>query len=704
MRFRFALVGLSCLVVRAVWAEPAHTVRVAGIEQFAKGDPVSTSIDDQGLLRRGYFTEDHPWTPPGPVSALRAAGSGLWIGTAGAGLFFAAKSEKPERIHDADRLVVGALAATARGAVFATNPDGKLYSVQGRVTRTLRRPEARYIWDLLPREDGLWMATGAPGSLHFLSGRKLEKVFAPEETHLRVLASHPKGGVVAGGGEKGIVYHVPSVGGRARVLYDSKYTECTALAVDPRTHTIYAAFVSDARGHAAPPTRSVGPIDGESATVKGFSFKGSELVQIDVNGHVQRLWRSRAEGIVAAHFDKTARRLFFSTATASPRKARLYQVDPGPAPKISVMARVDAVWLANLVGGAKGTLRAAASAPTRLVTLRPEPRRPAIYLSAETDMGDTASVGRVWFDAIRGKNAGVRVSVRTGQTEDADETWSRWSRPASASAGQNVSVPAGRYIQFRAELTGDAVIRALYASAQRPNRPPLVSAVFPLVPGTYISALPKEAEREQSATLSDSVLKKLTAPRKAKSEHRIRHGRRDGAFTVAWKAADPNGDELAYQVFVRREEPRRVGAWIELARDHALRFFSFDATKFIDGRYVARVVASDAPSNPPGAALEAEQTSLSFVLDQSPPTLGPIRVTPAGKSFEVSLQAEDAWSPLVEARASLGHGPWMPMLARDGAIDAPQEVLVLRPPAGSERLIRVEVWDAAGNVARAERR
>ena len=89
-----------------------------------------------------------------------------------------------------------------------------------------------------------------------------------------------------------------------------------------------------------------------------------------------------------------------------------------------------------------------------------------------------------------------------------------------------------------------------------------------------------------------------------------------GLRTVQWRASDPNGDALRYEVHVRRVDE---GAWIKVGDDLESTSFSWDTGALPDGRYRLRVTASDAAGNPPGEERTTEAFSEPFTVDNTSP-------------------------------------------------------------------------------------
>src|SRR5436305_4311219 len=128
-----------------------------------------------------------------------------------------------------------------------------------------------------------------------------------------------------------------------------------------------------------------------------------------------------------------------------------------------------------------------------------------------------------------------------------------------------------------------------------------------------------------------------------------------GYRTVLWTAHDDNEDELQYAVYFRGENEKE---WKLLKDKLDQRFYSFDTTALADGAYYLKIVAADAPSNPPVAALTTERESERFEVDNTPPVtriFGVIsdRAMPNGKTDTVQFAAQDTTSGIDHAQYSV---------------------------------------------------
>ena len=99
----------------------------------------------------------------------------------------------------------------------------------------------------------------------------------------------------------------------------------------------------------------------------------------------------------------------------------------------------------------------------------------------------------------------------------------------------------------------------------------------------------------------------------------------------------------------------------------------WDTTSVADGRYVVRVVASDAPSNAADRALTGERDSEPIVVDNTPPVITTeiVRARAARRGSSCACATRRArfrsWS------ISLAGGPWQLVYPADGLADSPEE-------------------------------
>ncbi|HXH28906.1 MAG TPA: hypothetical protein VNL37_07665, partial [Candidatus Polarisedimenticolia bacterium] len=176
-----------------------------------------------------------------------------------------------------------------------------------------------------------------------------------------------------------------------------------------------------------------------------------------------------------------------------------------------------------------------------------------------------------------------------------------------------------------------------------------------------------------------------------------RRGFEPGARSVTWEAADPNDDDLEYDVYYRAVD-ETVWKRIRTAIDE--NFATLDSTAMPDGTYLFRIVASDAPSNARGEALTTEALSPLFDVDNTPPRVEEIRAKPEAGGLRLTLTVRDTFSIIGETDYAVDAGDWTPIAPTDRINDARVErydVLIPAPGRGEHSIV-VRSSDAAGNV------
>jgi hypothetical protein len=202
------------------------------------------------------------------------------------------------------------------------------------------------------------------------------------------------------------------------------------------------------------------------------------------------------------------------------------------------------------------------------------------------------------------------------------------------------------------------------------------------------SPLPADARPSSGAAARASV-----APATAYSRKMYQRG----IQTFSWKADDPNGDTLSYEVHYRRVGDTRFRLLSKGVTEPVL---AWDTSTVPNGRYVIRVTGTDAPSNPESLALTGERESAPFDVDNTPPT---VSVSLAGGSpARVQVTVRDDSSQVRRAEYSIDGGRWQEVHPRDGINDALEETyeIPLRDLSGpSPHIVVVRASDLLGNLS-----
>lgn len=171
-----------------------------------------------------------------------------------------------------------------------------------------------------------------------------------------------------------------------------------------------------------------------------------------------------------------------------------------------------------------------------------------------------------------------------------------------------------------------------------------------------------------------------------------------GARSFQWQAEDKNGDTIEYSIYYRGLNDQTFRLLKDKLRDT---FYTIDGAALADGRYVIKVIASDAPDNPASQKLTGERLSEPVDIDNTPPV---VKVTGQPQfvrdSVRVVFSVDDATGKLKRADASMDGGAWSPVFPDDGIADGGHEVYTVEFPLSSagEHAISLRVFDSSGNV------
>jgi hypothetical protein len=736
----FTLAVFAALVAALARAGGPVVWELNSREDLLKGEARGVSVTDTGALMLAprfaqlFDTEQaYVWS-----TAADAAGN-VYLGTGHDGRVFRVTADgKGVLLYDAAELDVTALAVGRDGALYAgTSPDGKVYRIAPGSAAPAQAavffdPPDKYIWSLAVMADGaLAVGTGDAGKIYRVraSGAKAEESLLVDinETHVMSLAVDRQGDLVAGTDPGGLVIRV-NAQGKAFALFDAPLREIHSLAA-AADGSLYVLALGEAASSARPPqavTASSGSgAQGSVSTVtmtvtEDVGGGGAQGQQFGVQ-QPQQPARSRNElanarsavfrvlpdggsDVLWSSQTVTA----FSVAPApqggvligTSDKGRIYRVTDDGRDTLLVQSSEDQI--SSLVVRGREVL-AASSNQGKLFRLTAEHAGEGTYESPVRDARFSAAWGRIWW---RGRGA-VELQTRTGNTERPDQTWSEWSAPYRAAAGAAVTSPRARFIQWRAVLRAPAAAGGAAAEAARiegvsvaylpRNVAPEVVQVTTLPVGVaLLPAVQVQTDPNLEASGFDPALIQPVAqvpPRRAFQR---------GAIAVQWQAEDRNGDTLEYAVYYRALGETDFHLLRDDLREN---FFTVDSAALGDGRYVFRVVASDAPDNSVGAALTGERTSEPVQIDSTPPVVRAAGnpSAAAGGNTSLSFTAEDANGMIKRADVSVDGGPWRAVFPEDGIADSPRETFALSLPLAErgEHIVALRVFDAGGNTGNA---
>jgi hypothetical protein len=731
LNLRAAATALA--VVAGFWvavSAAAPTFWTVGTQaDFLKGDVQDLSVDSDGRIFLGPPASLVADTSAPFLWTLHAGTDGtLWTGSGNEGKLLRVGTDgKVSTLFDAAELEVHAVAPAPDGGLYVgTSPDGRIHHVSASGTsRTFFDPDDKYIWSLATdRAGNVFAATGDKGVIYRITpDGKGVPFYRTNATNVISLAFTRTGELLAGTESPGRVFRIDAAG-KAFVLLDSPYREIHALKV-AADGTIYAAAVNGAGGVSAPPEPSASepprpPVGTVSAEITGVASIESPITGAAPpspprssrragRGAIYRilpdgLWDLVWDTGEDAPFDLVVEpdgSLLVGTGT----EGKIFRVAGEPA-RATLLARAGARQVTALVREASGRIIGAASNPGKLFALSPEPARRGTYESAVRDAGTVATWGVIrWRAALNGGR--IEVATRTGNTSSPDETWSAWSAPYANAAGEQISSPNARYLQWRLTMTrsGSAspVLTSVTAAYLPRNLRPVLSSITVHPPGTVFQRPFSTGDPEiaglQDTTADGRQPNASAEPRQSAAPALGRRLYQKGLQTFVWKAEDGNDDRLQFDVSYRREGET---GWRVLHRAAWDPIFVWDTTSVPDGTYLVKITATDAPSNAPGNALTGELESASFDIDNTPPRVEIQPPARTGARTSITFTVRDEQSAVHRVEYSLDASRWRLVHPKDGIPDSRREDFeVLLDEGDAARSVIIRVTDAMNNVATA---
>jgi outer membrane protein assembly factor BamB len=659
---------------------------------------------------------------------------------------------KPAVVFDSADLSAQVIAFDSKGALYVgTSPDGKVYRVSASGEKSVFfDPKTKYIWDLAFSSDGtLYVATGDKGQVFAVApDGKGELFYSSDEAHIRVLAFDANGNLIAGTEPSGRILRITRSSAKPSakdskdsaaaktegfVLYETAKREVTSLAVAP-DGTIYVSAIGEKQRTGQAPTTIISTPQGTTTITSGGLIApgqvlpqqpfvpfppllSSSIYRISVYGAPEELWSSREDVVYALGLASDGRLL-----AGTGNSGALLAIDGHGV--FAHLAKSGSAQITGIARDSAGKIFVCTANPGKVYSVGPEYEAEGTFESRSFDAQLFSQWGRIeWWSPPAADGAkppaqsdGARLEMfaRSGNTEDPGREWSRWFGPYTKS-GSAMEVPSARFVQWKAVIhggrPGDGIDWVSLAYLPR-NVAPVIDGIAVQDPGVRAQGqagipsgqpAPVTLKMPPAPNVSGVVITQTSTP--PRFEQPPQGTMQKGYQSVLWTAHDDNDDELRYAVYFRGESEHE---WKLLKDNLEQKFYSWDATTLPDGAYYLKIVASDAPSNPPSLALKTERESERFEVDNTPPVVEDIRVGPASGKMSgghpASFTARDASSSIERAQYSLDGGDWILAVPSTGISDAPVEHYDFGLPAlpPGEHTIAVRAYDRFENVGSAK--
>lgn len=711
---------LMTLTASAAYSGQPIIWETSGRTELLKGDARGVSVSDTGVLSLAPNVTEVFNTEQAFVWSSAADSQGnVYLGTGHDGKIYRVTPDGRGAVfYDAPELDVTALAVGRDGSLYAgTSPDGKVYRINaGGQAAVYFDPADKYIWSLAVLGDGsLAVGTGDNGKLYRVRAAEANPatslLISTNQTHVMSLAVTPNGDLIAGTDPGGLVLRI-SADGKAFALFDAPLREIHALA-PAADGSIYALGLSDAAAGRqpsapvqTPQTTEGGTVTSTSVTITAIDESGTPIQtpaqptrsRTDISSARSAVFRILPDGGTDVVWSSTSVTAFSVAPALQPGSVLIGTSEKGRIYSVTNDGR-DTLLLQSSEGQISSLLvrgdqvYAASSNQGKLFRFGKSLIAEGSYESPVRDAKLTATWGRIWW---RG-GGNVELQTRSGNGERPDSTWSEWSTSYRDASGNQITSPRARFIQWRAVLRTAAGGAASWmedvslAYLPRNVAPEILSITsLPIGVGLQQVAQIQVDPNLEASGLDPSLLGAVAqaAPRRLFQR---------GARSFQWQAEDRNGDTLEYAIYYRSLNENTFRLLKDKLREN---FYTIDGATLADGRYVVRIIASDAPDNPLGQALTGERMSEPVDIDNTPPVVRAANNPAGGANSRAVFEVMDATGKVKRADVSINGSLWTSVFPDDGIADSGNERYSIDIPnlGPGEHTISLRAFDGSGNV------
>ncbi|MEN6521019.1 MAG: SpoIVB peptidase S55 domain-containing protein [Armatimonadota bacterium] len=553
----------------------------SSLKEFSAGKFESTAATDandirliQAMDKLSDLSADYVW------QVIPDGNGGAFAGTGSNGIIYRINKNGTSSVFfKTGELQVHSLARDSKGNIYAgTSPNGKIFQIspdgKGKVVFDA---EQKYIVALAADEsDNVYAATGDAGIIYKITPSEPAKEFVklPKDSVLSLIIGKT-GNLYAGTGNGGVVFEI-TPDGTASPVYNASEDSITSLAADGLGN-IYAGTGSS------------------KGMIYRISQSGTAKPVFDRAPHALSLAADHDNNVYVASDEQIFKILPDETTAALDTR------DSG-AQFVSLAITSDGALFAGTAN--MGSVYSS-TAPVN-----------GTYTSSVHDAGLMSRWGRISWIAQNPEGSSIMLQTRSGNIAKPDKTWSEWSAAYTNASGQAIDGPAGRYIQYRAFLSG----------------PKASSPVLDQVSITYL-------------TENQAPLVSISEPAAGSIVSKTQ--------TIKWAAMDPDKDSLSYDLYYSANEGK---TWRTLTSGVKQAGEATPAAPKPEAQQQTRPKSSEVMSIDLGALLKSSKntdeviTKIKAELDKHP------EITPEAKARILS-QAPAAIAKVISASAGQSSPP-----------------------------------------------
>lgn len=393
-------------------AKPSKRIWIQSkYDDFSKGETKNTIVTQNGEVILAPQWKKIATLPGSLFLSLIEDGDSYLASTLGSTTLYKVSLDgKVEEFIKTDE--VGLRLFKWQNKVFSASfPGGNIYQVDT-VNRSLSRfvtLPVDYIWDVLPKDDKLIVATGGnKGLLYSIEPNgKATLIYVAPDQHILKIAEKDNI-LLLGSSPQGLIILLNGSG---------------ATSISTGGQSINALFYTD-------------------NTIYAGASPGGKIWKIDEKG-LSEVVDTRERGIYS--LADSSGYILAGTGT----RGKIYLIDPSQPSRWGFAFEADSSQITGFVRTSKGIVALGSNPPTILLSTSSFAQEGS-FVSSVFDGGITCEWGRLVLDADIPSTCKLDIETRSGNSPIPDDGWSAWT-PLGID-GQIICPPA-RYLQYRAKLS-----------------------------------------------------------------------------------------------------------------------------------------------------------------------------------------------------------------------------------------------------------
>ncbi len=420
----------------------------------------------------------------------------------------------------------------------------------------------------------------------------------------------------------------------------------------------------------------------QAPTPAANAVEGNAIYKIDTNGFVTEVFRQPV--VILSLIEKDGILL-----VGTGNEGTVYEINLA-ADEMAAVAKLDPKQVLCLLPARDGRVMMGLANDGAIAALSNRSAPQGTYTSPVLDARQISRFGKMRLRGSLPNDTKLTIATRSGNVREPDDLgWSHWTPETPAAQYVQVTSPIARYLQYRITFTSNAtglspVVDEVDVAYQSPNTAPQLKAI-------RIAGIPETEGGLSGPPANPAFIHQQTGQAISTPQGRMRQ--------VTWEATDADKDTLTFSLYVRSGTK---GKWILLQEKLKEPAYLWDTRRVADGMYQLKVLTSDVKANPIGEGKEASRISDIIVVDNTPPTIGDVKVTLNAQAVKVEARITDNLSAVSAVQYSVdSNDEWQAVSASDSIFDSMEEAVVFTVDALSAgaHQITVRAIDDHGNQA-----